>query len=79
MAIIVETVEIWEKSCFDCAVKRGWTTKDTPGIWYCPHRLSIEGEIKVCAGWRSAVKAWEEFKQHPNFDFGLVWEDGDNK
>lgn len=59
-------LEAWEKSCEDCAVKRGWMSEiqslDQPFI--CVHRTaddqSIMGEFKACASVKHKVKKWNE-------------------
>ena len=54
---------VWDKSCFDCAVTRGWTVdsliEDSRGglpstpadclLFMCIHRTDLKGKQRVCA------------------------------
>lgn len=48
----------WTESCFDCAVKRGWSKdiKVLPYPFMCVHRTDMQGEQKACAGDREKTQ-----------------------
>lgn len=55
----------WNKSCGDCAIKRGYTKKYLLSFDYpfmCVHREDLEGKQRACAVWKEKIKIFQGFK-----------------
>lgn len=48
----------WDKSCEDCAIKRGFIKEvlGSPYPFMCVHRETEDGHQNVCAGWKEKLK-----------------------
>lgn len=55
-------LKVWDKSCEDCAVKRGYTSEIqkllTPFI--CIHQKDSDGSLRACASQKDKVKIYNE-------------------
>lgn len=53
------TLKVWPQSCFDCALKRGWSAEHLLGLetpFKCVHRTDLQDRQHLCAVWNKRIE-----------------------